>query len=64
MKLGYGLRSTFINRDNLQFARQAGVTHIVVHPTDYEYRRDELPERDVMLVPQNSTPTLADLLSL
>jgi mannonate dehydratase len=45
MKLGYALGGTGITRDNLQFARQAGVTHVVLHLTDYGYKREELPER-------------------
>jgi mannonate dehydratase len=45
MKLGYALGGTNITRDNLQFARQAGVTHVVLHLTDYGYKNDELPER-------------------
>jgi mannonate dehydratase len=45
MKLGYALGGPGITRDNLQFARQAGVTHVVLHLSDYGYRRGELPER-------------------
>src|SRR5450759_2744852 len=35
MKLGLALGGTMITRDNLRFARQVGVTHIVAHLTDY-----------------------------
>jgi len=45
MKLGYALGGVGITRDNLKFARQAGVTHVVLHLTDYAYKRDELPDR-------------------
>jgi mannonate dehydratase len=45
MKLGLALVGAGVNRDNLRFARQAGVTHIVVHYTNYERDKDKLPER-------------------
>ena len=35
MKIGFGLYRHMLTRDNLQFARQAGATHIVVHLVDY-----------------------------
>ena len=35
MKLGLALSGRMITRDNLRFARQAGVTHVVLHLTDY-----------------------------
>lgn len=44
MKLGLALGGTMINQDNLRFARQAGVSHIVLHLTDYGFNRDQLPE--------------------
>ena len=43
MKLGLALGGTMITRDNLRFARQAGVTHIVLHLTNYGFDRDNLP---------------------
>jgi len=45
MKLGLALVGAAVTRDNLRFARQAGVTHIVVHYTNYEMDRDKLPPR-------------------
>ena len=60
MKLGYALGGTGITRDNLQFARQAGVTHVVLHLTDYGYRRDELPERFKGAAGFTGTPKLWD----
>jgi mannonate dehydratase len=35
MKLGLGLYKHLLTRDNFQFARQAGATHLVVHLVDY-----------------------------
>lgn len=35
MKLGLGLYRSLLTNDNLAFARQAGVTHLVVHLVDY-----------------------------
>ena len=35
MKLGLGLYRHALTRDNFQFARQAGATHIVAHLVDY-----------------------------
>ena len=35
MKLGLGLYRHMLTRENYQFARQAGATHIVAHLVDY-----------------------------
>jgi mannonate dehydratase len=35
MKLGLGLYRSLLTRDNYAFAKQAGVTHLVVHLVDY-----------------------------
>src|SRR3954470_7387433 len=35
MKLGLGLYRHMLTADNLAFAKQAGVTHIVAHLVDY-----------------------------
>ena len=35
MKLGLGLYRHMLTRENFQFARQAGATHIVAHFVDY-----------------------------
>ena len=35
MKLGLGLFRDSLTKDNFQFARQAGVTHLVVHLVNY-----------------------------
>src|SRR6478735_202248 len=35
MKLGLGLYRHMLTRENFQFARQAGATHLVVHLVDY-----------------------------
>jgi mannonate dehydratase len=35
MKLGLGLYRHMLTRENFQFARQAGATHIIVHLVDY-----------------------------
>src|SRR5437773_7920549 len=35
MKLGLGLYRHMLRRENFQFARQAGATHLVVHLVDY-----------------------------
>ena len=35
MKLGLGLYRHMLNRENFQFARQAGATHVVAHLVDY-----------------------------
>lgn len=43
MKLGLALGRRMVTHDNLQFARQCGVTHIVVHYTNYEMDQDKLP---------------------
>ncbi len=43
MKLGLGLYRHMLNRENFQFARQAGATHLVVHLVDYFRGGDENP---------------------
>src|SRR5258708_20447327 len=35
MRLGVGLYRSLLRDDNLKFAKQAGVTHLVVHLVDY-----------------------------
>jgi mannonate dehydratase len=35
MKVGLGLYRHMLSRDNYDFARQAGCTHIVIHLVDY-----------------------------
>ena len=40
MKLGLGLYRALLNEDNFKFARQAGVTHIVAHLTNYFSGKD------------------------
>ena len=35
MKLGLGLYRHMLTRENFQFARQAGATHVVAHLVDY-----------------------------
>ena len=35
MKLGLGLYRSLLTDDNFKFAKQAGVTHLVVHLVDY-----------------------------
>lgn len=44
MKLGLALGGTMITRDNLRYARQMGVTHIVLHLTDYGKDSSKLPD--------------------
>jgi len=39
MKLGLGLYRNSLTPDNFRFARQAGATHIVAHPTPYQRQR-------------------------
>src|SRR3954464_9859672 len=41
MKLGLGLYRHMLTRENFQFARQAGATHLVVHLVDYFKRTDQ-----------------------
>ena len=48
MKLGLGLYRYALTRDDFQFARQAGATHIVAHLVDYfqseaDHPRDNQP---------------------
>ena len=43
MKLGLGLYRHMLNRNNYRFARQLGVTHLVVHMTDYFRSQVNLP---------------------
>lgn len=45
MKLGLGLYRHMLTRDNFQFARQAGATHLVVHLVDY-FKGGALHPRD------------------
>ena len=45
MKLGLAFVRNNLTRDNLRFARQCGVTHIVVHYANYYQDNDKLPER-------------------
>ena len=35
MKLGLGLYRGLLSEDNFRFAKQAGVTHLVVHLVNY-----------------------------
>ncbi len=44
MKLGLALGGNMITPENLRFARQAGATHIILHPSDYGYQKELLPE--------------------
>lgn len=46
MKLGLGLYRDRLNKDNFQFAKQAGCTHIVAHLVDYYNGIDGLPSTD------------------
>jgi mannonate dehydratase len=52
MKLGLGLYRHMLTRENFQFARQAGATHIVAHLVDYF--------RGGVLNPNDNQPTGAD----
>jgi len=45
MKLGLGLYRHMLTRENFQFARQAGATHIVAHLVDY-FRGSSQAARD------------------
>jgi mannonate dehydratase len=44
MKLGLGLYRHMLTRENFQFARQAGATHIVAHLVDYFRGGDHSPK--------------------
>ncbi|MBP1964948.1 mannonate dehydratase [Paenibacillus aceris] len=46
MKLGLGLYRDRLNKDNYQFAKQAGCTHIVAHLVDYYNGVEGLPSTD------------------
>lgn len=46
MKLGLGLYRDRLTKDNYQFAKQAGCSHIVVHLVDYYNGIDGLPSTD------------------
>lgn len=43
MKLGLGLYRHMLTRENFQFARQAGATHLVVHLVDYFRSSEDNP---------------------
>jgi mannonate dehydratase len=43
MKLGLGFGTQMLTPDNLRFARQAGVTHIVAHTSGYRRENEKLP---------------------
>src|SRR6478672_8971843 len=45
MKLGLGLYRHMLTRENFEFARQAGATHIVAHLVDY-FRGSEADSDD------------------
>jgi len=45
MKLGLAFVRSNLTRDNLRFARQVGVTHVVVHYADYNRDHDKLPDK-------------------
>ena len=45
MKLGLAFVRNNLNRENLRFARQVGVTHVVVHYANYYQDHDKVPER-------------------
>ena len=45
MKIGLGLYHHMLSRDNYDFARQAGCTHIVIHLVDY-FRQNTANPRD------------------
>jgi mannonate dehydratase len=44
MKLGLGLYRHMLTRENFQFARQAGATHLVIHLVDYFRGGDDNPD--------------------
>ncbi len=46
MKLGLGLYRHMLARENFQFARQAGATHLVVHLVDYFKQGDHGVEKE------------------
>jgi mannonate dehydratase len=46
MKLGHGLYRHMLTQENFRFAKQAGVTHIVAHLTDYFKETPRLPAAD------------------
>ncbi len=46
MKLGLGLYRQMVTPDNVQFARQAGATHIVAHLTDYFASGPRIPQSE------------------
>lgn len=43
MKLGLGFSTQMLTSDNLRFAKQAGVTHIVAHTSGYRREYEKLP---------------------
>jgi mannonate dehydratase len=45
MKIGLGLYRHMLSRDNYDFARQAGCTHVVIHLVDY-FRQNSTNPRD------------------
>jgi D-mannonate dehydratase len=45
MKIGLGLYRHMLSRDNYDFARQAGCTHLVIHLVDY-FRQNSTNPRD------------------
>lgn len=48
MKIGLGLYRHMLTRDNYQFARQCGCTHIVAHLVDYFHQEPRLPDTDAV----------------
>src|SRR5215208_717418 len=60
MKLGLALGGPTFTPDNLRFAKQAGVTHIVLHLTDYSQGQNQLPEYARGAAGFTGTPSLWD----
>ncbi len=46
MKLGLGLYRHMLKKENYDFAKQCGCTHLVVHLVDYYNQVEGLPDTD------------------
>ncbi len=64
MKLGLGMSSMNVTRDNLRFAKQAGVTHITLHSSELRRKGEVIPKDPPGYVGEGEMWTVDDLVEL
>jgi mannonate dehydratase len=64
MKLGLGMSSVSLSRDNLRYAKQAGVTHITLHTSELRRKDEVIPKDPPGYTGEGAIWTVEDLLEL